>query len=140
MSKEMWKQARETAEEYQHEREREAYLSGFNHGLGFAENNVPSIGEELWIDGEGKVTVDRDNIRDVHQSLCYEAERNSREYSPFEFTAHELNSLDEADGEGASEAAWGAFDQGIADAIAYELSTYTDEDYGIGEEEDEEDC
>ena len=124
MSTEVWKQARETAEGYEHECEREAYLLGFDLGHGIASCNVPSIGEELWIDGEGKVTVDRDNIREVHQSLCYEAEENSRSYSPF--------------GEGASEAAWDAFDQGIADAIEYDLSTYTDEDYGIGEEEDDE--
>ena len=70
----------------------EAYRMGWNHGHGLACHNVPQIGSRLWTDNMGQVTVTADNIRDVHQSLCYSAEENSRSYSPFEFTAHEFNS------------------------------------------------
>ena len=53
-----------------------------------------------------------------------EAEANGRQYSPFEFTAHEINSLDgeNYEHEGAAEAVWAAFDEGIADGIEAEIS------------------
>lgn len=76
----------------------------------------------------GEITIDADNIREAHQSLCFEAESNSRSYSPFEFTAHEFNENEEL-----SEELWGAFDDGISDAIFTDLESYTDSDYGIDE-------
>jgi hypothetical protein len=82
----------------------------------------------------------------VHQSLCYSAETNSRCFSPFEFTAHEFNSAEtDAAGhwvpelEGLSEQLWEAFERGTSDAIAADLSTYDDEDYGIEDEADDDD-
>lgn len=104
----------------------EAYNMGRNHGHGFACHNVPKLGDKLWLDDMGRVTVDADNIREVHQSLCFAAETNSRCYSPFEFTAHEFNQQEEN-----SDELWQAFDEGIADAIFKDLEKYTDEDYGI---------
>jgi hypothetical protein len=70
-----------------------AYRLGWNHGHGIACHNVPSIGDSIdcsvdWI-GLGKV-VTADNIAEYHELLCYAAESNSRDYSPFEFTAHEF--------------------------------------------------
>lgn len=103
----------------------DAYARGWNHGQGFACHNVPTIGETVWCDALGRVTVDADNVREVHQAFCYEAESNSRSYSPFEFTAHEFNESDE------SEALWAAFEQGTSDAIEADLATYTDENYGV---------
>ena len=88
---------------------------------------------------------DAENIREIHEALCYEAESNSRDFSPFEFTAHEFNSLDdesedededEVENKVTSEEAWEAFEEGVGDAIAEDLSTYTDEDYGIEPEDD----
>ena len=110
--------------------ETEAYQLGWNHGHGFACHNVPKLGAKLWTDGLGRVTVDPDNIREVHASLCYEAESNSRQFSPFEFIAHNFNEAgDNAD------SLWEAFDAGIADSISADLATYTDSDYGIEESE-----
>lgn len=118
-----------------------AYRAGWNHGHGIACHNVPELGSKLFVDDMGRVTVDAENISDVHQSLCFSAESNSRQYSPFEFTAHELNSLGEDDEaeeqEATSEEAWEAFESGVSDSIFADLATYTDEDYGI-ETEDEE--
>jgi hypothetical protein len=100
---------------------RRAYLLGWNHGHGIACHNVPSIGEKLWLESEGHITVDADNIADVHASVCHEAADNSRCYSPFEFIAHEFNSA----GEWKTERLWEAFEAGTADAIFADLRGYT---------------
>jgi hypothetical protein len=124
--------------EFRGEATADAYTRGWNHGHGIACHNVPTLGDKLWIDGMGKVVVDAENIREVHQSLCHSAEENSRCYSPFEFTAHEFNSADcdedgnfDPDKEGTAEELWEAFEAGTGDAIAADLAEYTDDDYGI---------
>lgn len=105
--------------------EKEAYVSGRNHGHGLACHNVPRLGDKLWLADLGRVTVDADNIREVHQSACFHAEANARQYSPFEFTAHAFNESENA------EELWDAFERGIADAIFDDLAKYTDADYGL---------
>jgi hypothetical protein len=122
-----------------------AYAKGYNHGHGIACHNVPDMGAHVWTEDMGRMVVNRENIRDIHQSFCFQAESNSRQYSPFEFTAHEFNSLgngDECEGgeelsETTSEEAWEAFEEGVSDAILADLATYTDEDYGIEPETNE---
>lgn len=117
----------------------EAYRMGWNHGHGIACHNVPEIGAAMHLEDMGRIIVDADNVREVHQSLCFTAECYSRDYSPFEHTAHAFNSAedDEDTGEwdkskeGLSEELWEAFDSGASDAIFADLATYTDEDYGI---------
>lgn len=103
----------------------EAYRMGWQRGHGFACYNVPRIGSFIFSDSYGRALVTADNVRDIHQAACFEAESHSRDYSPFEFTAHEFNESDDA------EALWEAFDAGIADSIFADLETYTDADYGI---------
>lgn len=78
--------------EFAAEKLTDAYRRGWNHGHGTACHNVPRIGQKLFIDGMGRVTVDAENIREVHADITSEAADNSRCYSPFEFTAHEFNS------------------------------------------------
>lgn len=106
-----------------------AYLRGYQHGNGFACNNVPTLGDTISrsVDyvGLGRV-VTEENIREYHELCCFAAESNSRDFSPFEFTAHEFNSDEEN-----SEALWEAFEAGTADSIRADLSTYSDSDYGI---------
>jgi len=80
--------------EYQADALQDAYRRGWNHGHGIACHNVPTIGDKVFSENIGRVTVDADNIREVHADACYQAESNSRSYSPFEFTAHEFNSAD----------------------------------------------
>lgn len=121
-----------------------AYRNGWNHGHGIACHNVPEIGAKLFVEDMGRVTVDANNIREVHQSFCFSAESNSRQYSPFEFLAHDLNSLDdetdeEKENEISSEEAWEAFEAGVSDSIFADLATYSDEDYGILNNENDED-
>lgn len=117
----------------------DAYRRGWNHGHGIACHNVPTLGEKLWTEGLGRVTVDADNIREVHADNCYAAESNSRSYSPFEFTAHEFNEYGEGDDDSlSSEELWEAFEEGTTDAINADLSEYTDDDYGIKPDSDDE--
>jgi hypothetical protein len=103
----------------------EAYDLGKRHGHGFACHNVPRLGDKLWLEDMGCVTVDAENIREVHQSSCFVAESNSRSYSPWEFTAHAINESEDF------EALWEEYERGVADAIFADLATYTDEDYGL---------
>jgi hypothetical protein len=112
---------------FETEAETAAYARGFNHGHGVACHNVPTLGEKIFSESLGRCIVDAENIREVHQASCYEAEGNSRSYSPFEHTAYEFNSA----GEDESEALWEAFERGTSDAIEADLATYTDEDYGV---------
>ena len=105
-----------------------AYRIGWNRGHGIACHNVPTIGEKLFSESLGRVTVDADNIREIHESICYEVEMNARDFSPFEFYAAEFNRAD------ASEEAWEAYDQGVCDSISADLATYTNNDYGINAE------
>ena len=103
-------------------KKRAAYLLGWNHGHGIACHNVPSIGDKVsrcvdWC-GIGDV-VDADNIAEYHSMLCHAAADNARQYSPFEFTAHEFNSDDD------SESLWEAFEAGTGDALAADLKGYS---------------
>ena len=109
----------------------DAFQRGVNHGHGLACHNVPRIGQKLLLDDMGRVTVTAENIREVHQSLCYAAEDHSRQYSPFEFTAAEFN------GQEFPDDFWEAFQAGIDAAILADLETYSEEDYGIEHDEDE---
>ena len=110
-----------------------AYRIGWNRGHGIACHNVPTIGERRFSESLGRVTVGADNIREIHESICYEVEMNARQFSPFEFYAAEFNKVDESE-EGGSEEAWEAYDQGVCDSISADLATYTNDDYGIAAE------
>ena len=54
-------------------------------------------------------------------SSALESEEHARQFTPFEFTASEINSLEF---EGESEAAWEAFDRGINDAVVQHYQTF----------------
>jgi hypothetical protein len=106
--------------------EREAFEAGYDHAHGIACHNVPVIGKEYWTESDGRITPrDAEEAASLHSSLCFEAESNARCYSPWEFTAHAINSL----GEFEAEAAWEAYGAGVAMAIAHDLAAYTPEDY-----------
>lgn len=114
----------------------DAYRLGWNHGHGIACHNVPRLGETYWTDANGRQTADADNIRDLHQDLCFAAADNARSYSPFEFTAHAFNEAGEGDDDHpGSDELWEAFEAGECEAILADLATYDDDDYGLGEEE-----
>lgn len=119
----------------------DAYRKGWNHGHGLACHNVPKIGEKIFSESLGHVTIDAENIREVHGDNCYQAEMHSRCYSPFEFTAKEFNDYgyhgddkqERAKSDCVAEDLWEAFEAGANAAIDADLSEYTNEDYGIEE-------
>jgi hypothetical protein len=141
-----------------------AYRKGWQQGHGIACFNVPSIGEKVFSESLGRILVTSENIREVHEDLCYQAANNSRSYSPFEFIANEFNNYSdggwfimssgeepigpfetkeeaerEANGEEVAELPsademWEAFERGVSDSITNDLSSYTDEFYEIEEE------
>jgi len=71
-----------------------AYLLGRDNGHGLACHNVPKIGSCIWTEYHGYVDVTIDNVKSVHESLCFMASDNSRSYSPFEVMASKFNSFD----------------------------------------------
>lgn len=96
--------------------------AGFDRGYGIATwNDPPAIGEETdpcidWI-GIG-VIESLDDQCEYLECLCAEAESNNRQYSPFEFTAHEFNERED------SAEVWDAFDEGIAEGIAKRVEEF----------------
>lgn len=72
---------------------------------------------------------DEDEIDDALIEDSYSAEENNRQYTPFEFTAKEIN--DRPD----SEEAWDAFssgiDKGIADEVAARRAATTAQKEGV---------
>jgi hypothetical protein len=111
--------------------EREAwdkfYIIGYNRGLQFPQFDVPKVGDPAdisvgFLDGP---FVTEENVRDYHFHLCMASEANARFYSPFEFTAKEINSnehLTEVEG-------WDAYDSGVADGIYDGIKLYSEKDY-----------
>lgn len=95
------------------------YLAGYSRGWNVASwQDIPEIGTTVRTDAEGKVSIEDENDQaDVMQSLASEAEGNDRDFSPFEFTAKELNDREDY------EAAWEAFDAGISDGISANISS-----------------
>lgn len=100
-----------------------AYEEGFDRGDSVASwIDLPEIGQTLdrSIDLFGVGTIEDENdVAEAFSALAGEAEANSRQYSPFEFTAHELNERED------SEEAWEAFDAGIAAGIAHNFAKRT---------------
>lgn len=95
------------------------YLAGYSRGWNCASwQDIPEIGSTVRTDAEGEVEIEGENDQaDIMSSLAFEAELNDRNFSPFEFTAKELNDLED------SEDAWEAFEAGISDGINANISS-----------------
>jgi len=120
------KEAKAMRDSYPTEYEREAFSAGYNHAHGIACHNVPKIGETYWLEDIASVTPETaEQAKEIHGLLCFSAEMNARCFSPWEYTAKEINSLDED----SRERAWEAYDAGVEAAIAHDLAGYTSEDY-----------
>lgn len=100
-----------------------AYLWGWQAGHGLACHNVPKIGKTYWSEWSGKTLCSEENAKDLHESLCFEAEMNGRQFSPFEQKAREMN--EEVD----TELAWEAYEEGVRESILADVSTYGVEEY-----------
>lgn len=111
-----------------------AYRAGWQSGHGHACHCVPSLGDRISPDvdywGLGR-TVDESNIRDYHQLLTFHRASETRPEYP------EMS--EDKDGPTADDCLE-AFSQGETDSIFADLATYTGEDYGIEEEEEDRYC
>ena len=95
------------------------YLAGYSRGWNCASwQDMPEIGSTVRTDAEGKVEIEDENDQaEVMASLASESESNDRSFSPFEFTAKELNDRED------SEDAWEAYDAGISDGISANIAS-----------------
>ncbi len=87
---------------------RQIWKSGFEHAV-----DIPRFNLDMLKDG-----MDEDEARDAAFEAWGEAESNSRQYSPFEFSAKAMNDMK------ASEAAWELFEEGINAAFEHGWNVY----------------
>lgn len=93
------------------EQSKDIYRRGYDSGASCVlPANFPDIGEITLFDGK-YVVVTPQNMSDVYQFLAFKAEENSRQFSPFEFTAKEFNEME------YSEEVWDIYDSGVAAGI-----------------------
>lgn len=73
--------------------------AGYDRGFNIASwNDLPEIGVEVpafTLDNFIGIIEDINDAEEVFREICYEAESNNRQFSPFEFECKELNDLDE---------------------------------------------
>lgn len=104
------------------------YDAGYRRGFDIASwQDLPDIGAKTdrSVDYEGiKIIKDIDDAHSYFSMLCICAEENNRSYSPFEFTAKEINDLDYSD------EAWTAFDEGINAGFEANWKSRADQYYG----------
>lgn len=89
------------------------YVEGYQRGLNIGSwIDLPEIGKTYFTDSDGRITVENENDAEtVFMSQASESESNSRDYSPFEFTASAINKSRDPDKN------WEDFDSGIFDGV-----------------------
>ena len=93
---------------------KEIYKKGYNRGFYIASlQDCPEIGTKIELDNFKGVIKDILDLEEVFEEMCYDAEINDRDFSPFEFTAKELNDLEETE----DYEVWEEFEKGITDGI-----------------------
>lgn len=97
----------------------DVYEIGFNHGQSLVHCNIYDV-----------KTKNLRNIEDFKERVreyCWEADYGYRQYSPFEFFCHDMNTSDDP------EEAWESYEKGIGDGIETAIeefcSTFNFEDY-----------
>lgn len=97
---------------------RDIYRSGYERGFAIASwQEIPEIGESIPQHMQHAIhydtVTDKDVQADVFYALCYDTEENDRQYTPFEFTAHELNTLQDT----KPYDVWTVYDDGISQGV-----------------------
>lgn len=81
--------------------------------------NISDVkGYETIMNNEADEDFDWDEFKDRVYELCSEASDNYRQYSPFEFFAHDLNEAENSD------ELWEAYDDAITDGIQMALDHF----------------
>jgi hypothetical protein len=81
---------------------------GYGHAQGIPENNYKEPFEHC-VEQGSKWPDDQEFIQSTAFNEFYDAESNSRQFSPFEFTAKELNDMTDS----KPYDPWGVFEEGI---------------------------
>lgn len=93
----------------------EIYNTGFAHGQSLVNCNIYDTNlKNLSSD-------DIEEFKERVRILCWEVDENVRQYSPFEFFCHDMNSAEN------SEEAWEAYEEGIGDGINAEIDYFCEE-------------
>lgn len=87
--------------------------NGIDKGYSAAKCNKSEVRDAIYKEN----IEDIDDVEDKFREYASEGESGSREYTPFEFFAKELNDLDSEYEEGCSEDAWTAYDEGVSEGI-----------------------
>ena len=86
----------------------EIAVAGYERGYDIAScQDIPNISPEQ----------DEEQCEEILRCRAFDAEENNRSYSPFEFTAYEINSREDAD------EVWEIFDSAIAAGIDAFIAT-----------------
>lgn len=93
----------------------EIKAEGFHHGKDLVMYNIHDV--------ELTEEMDLDEYKDAAITLAWEADEGSRQYSPFEFFAKELNDSEDPD------AAWAAYEEGIGEGIVHEVDQIITDEY-----------
>jgi len=113
-------EARAMRDDYPSRHQRSAFEAGYSHAHGIACHCVPRIGATVLLE-DGPTEVTEDNAMEVHEYLSLETEERGRQFTPWEFTARDLDETEQAE-------AWEAYDEGVSAAIHHDMLDY---DYGI---------
>jgi hypothetical protein len=91
------------------------YQKGYVHGQDLVSYNYPDV----------KITknMDYENYIDAIYTLVWQADDNYRSYSPFEFFAHALNSMEDPDN------AWEVYGNGLTDGVETRINTLVNEEW-----------
>lgn len=90
---------------------KDIYNAGFMRGYNCASwQDMPELGKTYWTESDGRIEVEtKADAEAVFMDACSQAEAGSRDYSPFEFTAKDLNELAET----KPYDVWQVFEEGI---------------------------
>ena len=116
-------EARAMRDDYPSQHQRSAFEAGYSHAHGIACHCVPRIGATVLLE-DGPTEVTEENAMEVHEYLSLETEERGRQFTPWEFTARDINDLDEIE----QAEAWEAYDEGVTAAIYHDM---LDADYDI---------
>lgn len=94
---------------------------GFNHGKDLVAYNFGDV--------EIKEDMEYNEYLDAIRQLAWEADEGYRQYSPFEFFAHDLNEMEDPD------EAWDLYETAISHGIEEELLTLIETDFNAAKEE-----
>jgi len=104
--------------------QRTAYAMGRDRGLFFAEVEITEEQEKAREDIDALSSIELNDLQEDILNAAYESESEGRSFTPFEFTAHELNEYPNSEG------LWGSYEEGVNMGIKKGLKARFPEVFG----------